>query len=428
MRVSSLTWSRLIITGVVLHIVILLLHAWSGIHFLSQSIRTIEQQQQQDLAALVLDLSQLSFDGEQSAQRLLLQSIAQRPGISTALLLSGTGKVIESSHRLKHSVLSVRDIRRFLSSNPTEFPVYSDDPTKLVGQTLFSAAPISSQGKDGFLYLTLNSTHTNTLLKSLQSEYIQRTFLNGLLLQGALFLLSCCILFYGWKRMGRATTNLIENVSHDIRGPLGTAQLYLETIQEGQDSLSSHQRREYLNVALEKLSRVTSHIETILDTSITYQAPHKELFHLTELCQEVVTRFADSAKEKEISLSLIAETENAEVLADKSLLLQALSNLIENALRYTPEHGKVRLSLLIRNGDYLISVSDTGCGIDESERARIFERFYRGERAKKLSRTGTGIGLSLVKQVVEAHNSRIHLTSSPEYGSTFSFLLPKPQM
>ncbi|MCB0332084.1 MAG: HAMP domain-containing histidine kinase, partial [Bdellovibrionales bacterium] len=411
--VSTVTWSRLIITGITLHIVILLLHSWSGIHFLSDSSRQFEQQQQQELAGLVLELSKLSFDGDPDTQRTLLQTIAARPGISTASLLSHSGKVVASSHSLKRTVLSIRNIRRFLSSQPTEFPVFGDDPTSLTGTTLFSAAPVSSRGADGFLYVTLNSSHSQPLIQSLQTDYIKKTFLNGALLQTALFLLSCCIIFYGWKRMGRQTSRLIENVSHDIRGPLGTARLYLETLQEEEGTLSAHQRSEYLNVALEKLNRVTSQIETILDTSLQPSIPHKTQVNLTEVCQETMSHFLEAAKKKKISLTLTSDIEGAQVFADSSLLAQAISNLLENALRYTPEYGKVRMSVIKKNGGYLVSISDTGCGIPEIEQKHIFHRFYRGERAKKISRGGTGIGLSLVKQVIEAHDSTMSVTSSP---------------
>ena len=120
----------------------------------------------------------------------------------------------------------------------------------------------------------------------------------------------------------------------------------------------------------------------------------------------------------------MAQSEAAQVMGDGHQLSQALFNLVENAMKYTPETGSITLSVH-RNGHWAeASVSDTGIGIPQEEVSRIFDRFYRVDKARSRAKGGTGLGLAIVKAVAEAHGGRVTVESTPGKGSTFTLWLP----
>jgi len=148
---------------------------------------------------------------------------------------------------------------------------------------------------------------------------------------------------------------------------------------------------------------------------------HRERVNLTELVAQAVELYEDVAEEKGVTLENQASGE-IWVDVDRTRMRQVIANLLDNALKYTPAGGKVEIATSALNGEALLSLDDTGIGISPDELPRIWERLYRGDKSR--SERGLGLGLSLVKAIVEAHRGRVTVESEPDKGSRFVLHLP----
>ncbi|MBK8616127.1 MAG: HAMP domain-containing protein [Anaerolineales bacterium] len=217
---------------------------------------------------------------------------------------------------------------------------------------------------------------------------------------------------------------LIGDVAHELRTPLtaikGTAEALMDGVlpastETYQQIHSEAGRLSRLVDDLQELSRVESR-STQLDIHPVDSA---------SLIQTVTKRLKYQFDEKRVKLTLSLPRDPIHVLADEGRILQVLTNLIGNALQYTPEHGTVTISIERDKNEALISVADTGDGIPPEHLARIFDRFYRVDKSRSRARGGSGIGLTIAKHLVESHGGRIWARSAgKEKGSVFIFTLP----
>lgn len=217
---------------------------------------------------------------------------------------------------------------------------------------------------------------------------------------------------------------LIGDVAHELRTPLtaikGTAEALMDGVlpastETYQQIHSEAGRLSRLVDDLQELSRVESR-STQLDIHPVDSA---------SLIQTVTKRLKYQFDEKRVKLTLSLPRDPIHVLADEGRILQVLTNLIGNALQYTPEHGTVTISIEREKNEALISVADTGDGIPPEHLARIFDRFYRVDKSRSRARGGSGIGLTIAKHLVESHGGRIWARSAgKEKGSVFIFTLP----
>ena len=217
---------------------------------------------------------------------------------------------------------------------------------------------------------------------------------------------------------------LIGDVAHELRTPLtaikGTAEALMDGVlpastETYQQIHSEAGRLSRLVDDLQELSRVESR-STQLDIHPVDSA---------SLIQTVTKRLKYPFDEKRVKLTLSLPRDPIHVLADEGRILQVLTNLIGNALQYTPEHGTVTISIERDKNEALISVADTGDGIPPEHLARIFDRFYRVDKSRSRARGGSGIGLTIAKHLVESHGGRIWARSAgKEKGSVFIFTLP----
>jgi signal transduction histidine kinase len=148
----------------------------------------------------------------------------------------------------------------------------------------------------------------------------------------------------------------------------------------------------------------------------------REPVEVARVLQETIDLYEDLAETRGVRLAMALPSAGLTVNADYPRLRQALANLVDNAVKYTPPGGEVTVSAEARNGAVAFVVRDTGPGIPEDQRARIWERLYRGDAGQK--ERGLGLGLSLVRAVVEAHGGRAEVESAPGKGSTFTLLFP----
>jgi signal transduction histidine kinase len=229
------------------------------------------------------------------------------------------------------------------------------------------------------------------------------------------------------RRSDRMRRELIANVSHDLRSPIALIRGYLETLQLKGDAVSAEEREQYLDVALQNAQRLGEHVDALFALSKldTQQVePEPEPFSLAELAHDLVMQFQPRAEEQGVRLEVDLPEQLAIVRADIALTERALSNLIGNALHYTPGGGIVRVALEDENDHVRVRVADTGPGIPEDELPRIFERFYRVEKSRSRKGGGAGLGLAIAKKILDLHGSTLDVESTVGEGTTFSFALP----
>ena len=233
------------------------------------------------------------------------------------------------------------------------------------------------------------------------------------------------------KRMEESRRSFITNISHELRTPVTNIKLYTDLLHRHFDSERRQQYFEVLDSQIERLENLIQSTIEIVDLENETKVLTRKRIQWESLFESLQMRVQTKAIAKNVSLKFDpAITQLPSVLGDTRLLSRALYELIQNALNFTPAKGQVIVSGVVRreeqdNANWLtISVCDDGPGIDATEQKYIFDRFFRGKRAATGHIPGTGLGLSMVKLIAEAHNGRITLTSSPDKGTSFTLWLP----
>lgn len=229
------------------------------------------------------------------------------------------------------------------------------------------------------------------------------------------------------KKLEQTRKDFVANVSHELKTPItsikGFAETLLDGAKEDPKALDS-----FLNIMLVESERMQALIEELLELSKIEQHHfliNIEMVNLIELLGEVKTILEKKALDKGISLDFAIEGLTSEIEGDRFRLKQVFINVINNAIMYTPNNGKISIFLEETADCVLIKVKDTGIGINKNEIPRIFERFYRIDKARSRDSGGTGLGLAIVKHLVEAHNGTITVTSVVGKGSVFTIALKK---
>ncbi len=231
-----------------------------------------------------------------------------------------------------------------------------------------------------------------------------------------------------FSRMEKVRSEFLGNVSHELRTPLFTLQGYLETLLDGaiNDSRVNHT---FLEKALSQTSRLNELVSDLIDISRIESGDLRlspRYFDLREFLLNVVDQVRDYATQKGVTLDTLAiGEESVTILADRTRLGQVVSNLLENAIKYNREKGRVEVALHVQKGEVILSIRDTGIGISKEHQERIFERFYRVDKGRSREVGGTGLGLAIVKHIVHAHRGHIELDSQPGEGSLFRIFLPR---
>jgi two-component system phosphate regulon sensor histidine kinase PhoR len=240
---------------------------------------------------------------------------------------------------------------------------------------------------------------------------------------------ACVIIFHDItdiRQTEKMRRDFVANVSHELRTPLSAIEGYSETLLDGalEDQTVC---RDFIQVIYRHSLRLTQLVEDLLDLSKLESPDFKpELLpvSLHHLLQQVIGLVEDKANDKEIRIEVDIHEPLPLALAEVSSMQQVLTNLLDNAIKYTPSHGRVLVSAYENGrGKIQVDVSDTGIGIEAKYLPRIFERFYRVDKARSRDLGGTGLGLSIVKHIVQLHGGEIWVESTVNLGSTFSFTL-----
>ena len=227
------------------------------------------------------------------------------------------------------------------------------------------------------------------------------------------------------ERLENVRQEFLSNISHELRTPLTSILAFVETLEDGAIEDEENNLR-FLGVIRRNAERMHHLINDILELSsiesgkITIEPKRSNLANLTD---EVFTNLSAKAAAKQVALVNEVSKETF-VFADAVRLEQMLTNLIDNAIKFNREGGQVRVSHAQANGNDVISVADTGEGISGDHLQRIFERFYRTDRARSREIGGTGLGLAIVKHLARLHGGEIGVSSTLGKGSVFSIELP----
>ena len=216
--------------------------------------------------------------------------------------------------------------------------------------------------------------------------------------------------------------NMTADIAHELRTPLHIIQGNLEGMLDGVYEPTS----ENLNAMLDEthlLTRLVSDLQTLSLAEAGQLPLHPTRFAAVDLLNDVAASFASRAVAQKVTLQAQCETE-VELNADYDRLDQVLSNLVANALRYTPEGGSITLTARVDAEQVIITVADTGAGIAAEDLPYIFDRFWKGDRARTRDGAGSGLGLAIARQLVRAHGGSIDVKSQVGQGATFTITLP----
>ena len=217
----------------------------------------------------------------------------------------------------------------------------------------------------------------------------------------------------------------VANVSHELRTPLTSIKGYSETIMDGR--LTEAEIKKFTKVINTEANRMERLVSDLLQLSRFDNKKvnlKKTMFYLPELAQAVCEKLKYVAREKYHSLECIVLNDTPRVFADKDSIDQVMVNIITNSIKYTKEHGEIKVYVGSINGSVYFKVVDNGIGIPEADLSRIFERFYRVDKARSRSMGGTGLGLAIVKEIVDANNGTIDIKSEVDKGTEVLVTLP----
>jgi|TARA_B100000959_G_scaffold138534_1_gene145602 signal transduction histidine kinase len=228
--------------------------------------------------------------------------------------------------------------------------------------------------------------------------------------------------YTGIKRMEKVRSEFLGNVTHELKTPISSISGYIETLLEGAIN-DKTVNIGFLERALENAHRLEELVTDLVEISRIETGELKmnfEYFNIFDILKNLIKDAKQRNTNKKIKIDLDLPDKKLFVYGDKSRLDQVISNLLSNSLRYTDE-GYIKVKANRRDDEIVFSIIDTGIGITQKAIKRIFERFYRTDKARDRQKGGTGLGLSIAKHIIEAHGSKVYVDTVEGKGSTFSF-------
>jgi len=229
------------------------------------------------------------------------------------------------------------------------------------------------------------------------------------------------------SRMDRIKTDFVANVSHELKTPLTLIKGYIETL-EGKAIEDRDKARKFVSIIRRHVDRLGNIIDDLLQLSeleASRDCITRIECDLRATIDEVILGFGRAVDEKRQTLSVSADGDNFKVNADADRIEQVFVNLVDNAVKYTQEGGKIDVSLADHGDTVTVVVRDNGIGIAAEHTGRVFERFYRVDKARSHELGGTGLGLGIAKHIVLAHKGTIQIESEPGRGTGVIVTLPK---
>jgi two-component system phosphate regulon sensor histidine kinase PhoR len=224
------------------------------------------------------------------------------------------------------------------------------------------------------------------------------------------------------KRMEKVRSEFLGNVTHELKTPISSISGYIETLLEGAIK-DENVNLGFLERSLENVQRLEDLVTDLVEISRIETGELRmnfEYFNIHDLLNYLFKDAHQRNSNKNLKIQLEVPDKKLFIYGDKSRLDQVIANLLSNAMRYT-DQGQIRIKVMRRDNELIFSIRDTGIGVSRKALSRIFERFYRTDKARDRRKGGTGLGLAISKHIIEAHGSHIYVDSLEGKGSTFSF-------
>ncbi len=229
------------------------------------------------------------------------------------------------------------------------------------------------------------------------------------------------------RRLEKIRQDFVANVSHELKTPIASIQGYSETLLSGALDDPAH-AKDFIKIIHNESGRLAQLVDDLLNLAKIESGKlnmNLKPVRLLPIIDKVIASMALQAEKKALTLTKTIPEQCPEILADTTRITQVLFNLIDNAIKYTPENGNIQILIKEQTQTLEIEIADNGIGIPEKDIPRLFERFYRVDKGRSRELGGTGLGLSIVKHIVKAHNGTITINSTLGQGSTFTITLPK---
>jgi two-component system phosphate regulon sensor histidine kinase PhoR len=217
---------------------------------------------------------------------------------------------------------------------------------------------------------------------------------------------------------------VIGNISHEFRTPLAGIKAMVETLCEGavEDKETAGDFLARIDSEVDRLTQLVAELTELSRIETGKAELRKEPLDLNQLVDEVIAQFNPQADRQSLSIAREFTPDLPSVPADRDRVRQVIANLVHNAIKFTPPGGRITVTSRALEDSVVVDIVDTGIGIPKEDLPRVFERFYKGDKAR--AGEGTGMGLAIAKHVIEAHGGNIWVESEEGKGSTFSFSLP----
>lgn len=218
----------------------------------------------------------------------------------------------------------------------------------------------------------------------------------------------------------------ISDVSHELRTPMTTIGGFVSGILD--DTIPQNKQKEYLKIVYDEVNRLSRLVNSFLDIT-RLQSDKMDLkmtsFDINELIRIAIIGLESKLEERKIEVELNFDSEGCYVFADRDCIMRVVTNLLDNAAKFTYDGGKITVTVVQLQHEIKVSIRNTGCGISEDQKQMIFQRFYKADKSRSLNKNGTGIGLYLVKNILSAHGKNITVESVEGQYAEFIFTLDK---
>ena len=484
---SSLYW-KIGVTFLVILLILSVVYLYIAAFTAEMYFQEANQKLNADIAPHIASENQCFINGkanEKALQGVFHNVMIINPDIEVYLLDTG-GNILTyyaPNKTVKLKKVSLEPISEFIKDGGQSF-ILGADPKNPHGEKAFSASEVFENGRlMGYIYVILSGEEYENASQLVIGSYIMRLGLRSMTITLiAAALISFIALGFITKNIRRVTSvirefkngnlsariklkgkselnefavsfnemadtivrnidemktmdnlrrELVANVSHDLRTPLATIQGYLETILIKSGSLSEEEKQKYIHTihsSAERLKKLVDELFELSKLEARETKPKPEPFSIAELAQDIHQKNIILAEAKSIELTAKFPFNLPMVYADIGMMERVLQNLLENAIKFTPEGGKILLKIQPINEVIQVTIKDSGYGISKEDLPHIFDRYNKGnhikEKDNQYASGGLGLGLAIVKKILEVHNISLSVESNVGEGTTFSFNLP----
>lgn len=226
-------------------------------------------------------------------------------------------------------------------------------------------------------------------------------------------------------RLEQVRRSFVSNASHELRSPLTSVQGFLQAVLDG--TANKEDSDKYLKIALSETKRLNALISSMLDLSRLDSGKNPIIctkFDINDIINDCIVKFEPSYMKKSLQVNTDFVKENCYVYADKDKIVQVMTNLVDNAIKYSPSYARIEIKTMLQGNKVHVSIKDQGCGIGKKEQMLIWDRFYMTDKSRSPVKTkGSGLGLSIVKKIIEEHGETVWVESNRGSGAEFIFTL-----